>query len=269
MAKDLPYFKFYISEWTDGDITLESLSTQGLFVNVCCYYWSKETDVKIDQLFKRFGKNPIESLIKKEIIKLESDKVSINFLDEQFKTRTKKARTNAKNGKNGGRPKTQTKPTGLFLGTQNKPNAKPLRREEKRREENILKALCLVFGKQFKQPDERLPGEVSFYREIELQYDLIAEVLKDSNTMLLQSLAYIKHCDNTGRKRIGTVHKLAETILGADWLVLNGDVNPKEDPYSEARHNRTLWTKQAWEDQYADKIAFDKEFQKSFGYAKL
>jgi hypothetical protein len=269
MAKDLPYFKFYISEYTDGDITLESLSTQGLFVNVCCYYWSKETDVKIEQLFKRFGQKPIEKLTTKKLVKIVDGRVSINFLDEQFKERSKKARTNAKNGKNGGRPKTQTKPTGLFLGTQNKPNANPLRREEKRREENILKALCLVFGKQYKQPGDRMPGEVNFYREIELQYDLLTEVMADLQALNLQTLAYIKHCDNTGRKRIATTHKLAETILSCDWLVLNGDIPAVKDAYSEARHNKTLWTKEAWEEKYSDKIAFDKGFQKAFGYEKL
>ena len=33
MAKDLPYFKFFCSEWNDGDITLEDFNLQGLFIN--------------------------------------------------------------------------------------------------------------------------------------------------------------------------------------------------------------------------------------------
>lgn len=50
MAKDLPYFKFFCSEWNDGDITLESYKTQGIFINICSYYWSNECDVTLKNL---------------------------------------------------------------------------------------------------------------------------------------------------------------------------------------------------------------------------
>ena len=50
MAKDLPYFKFFCSEWNDGDITLESYKIQGLFINVCSYYWSNECDLSLIKL---------------------------------------------------------------------------------------------------------------------------------------------------------------------------------------------------------------------------
>ena len=46
MAKDLPYFKFFCSEWNDGDITLEDFKTQGLFINICSYYWSNECELR-------------------------------------------------------------------------------------------------------------------------------------------------------------------------------------------------------------------------------
>ena len=54
MAKDLPYFKFFCSEWSDGDITLESYEAQGLFINICSYYWSNECDVNYKKLLKKF-----------------------------------------------------------------------------------------------------------------------------------------------------------------------------------------------------------------------
>ena len=47
MAKSLPYFKFFCSEWSDGDITLEDYQTQGLFINICAYYWSNECIVEL------------------------------------------------------------------------------------------------------------------------------------------------------------------------------------------------------------------------------
>ena len=54
MARELPYFKFFVSEWNDGDITLESLECQGLFINICSYYWSNECDLTIEKLLKKF-----------------------------------------------------------------------------------------------------------------------------------------------------------------------------------------------------------------------
>ena len=40
MAEKLPYFKFFTGEWANGSITLESFAVQGVFINVCCFYWS-------------------------------------------------------------------------------------------------------------------------------------------------------------------------------------------------------------------------------------
>ena len=56
MAKDLPYFKFFVSEWNDGDITLEDFQTQGLFVNLCAYYWSNECEITLTKAIKKFRK---------------------------------------------------------------------------------------------------------------------------------------------------------------------------------------------------------------------
>ena len=136
MAKDLPYFKFFVSEWTDGDITLEDINVQGVFINVCAYYWSKECDLDKDLLYKKFKgyEKELNTLIYESIIKYTSDKVTISFLDEQRGERSAKSLINSKNGKKGGRPKKPTE-------SENKPNAlKSLsetkgikkRREEKR-----------------------------------------------------------------------------------------------------------------------------------------
>lgn len=86
MAKDLPYFKFYCSEWTDGDITLENYETQGIFVNICSYYWSNECNITLTKLKKKFRGNDelINNLLKEELIKKDEDEnISISFLDEQ------------------------------------------------------------------------------------------------------------------------------------------------------------------------------------------
>jgi len=87
MAKDLPYFKFFCSEWSDGDITLEDYETQGLFINICAYYWSNECVLELSKLKKRFKENAvlIELLINNNLIKVNDNIVFINFLNEQKK----------------------------------------------------------------------------------------------------------------------------------------------------------------------------------------
>jgi len=145
MAKDLPYFKFFCSEWSDGDITLESFETQGLFINICAYYWSNECSISLDKTKKKFKLcNDInfENLINSGIIKIIEGNISINFLNEQQNERSFKSLTNSENGKKGGRPKkpteSETKPNALFSLSETKANQKAIR-EEKKREEEIRK----------------------------------------------------------------------------------------------------------------------------------
>lgn len=124
MGKEIPYFKFYINEWINGDITLEEIEIQGVFINVCCYYWSKDCDINIINLKKKFRQyqDQIDYLIQLDILKIKSDKIIIEFLDEQFNSKEVQKITNRKNGLLGGRPKKETeeKPNGLFLETETK-----------------------------------------------------------------------------------------------------------------------------------------------------
>lgn len=135
MAKDLPYFKFFCSEWTDGDITLEDFEIQGLYINVCSYYWSNECYLSIDKLKKRFKHNviDIDSLLKDDLLYNENGYLSIHFLDEQLEERKQTSKRNSKNGLKGGRPKkSENKPNALIPLTETKGNK---RREEEIREE--------------------------------------------------------------------------------------------------------------------------------------
>lgn len=152
MAKDLPYFKFFVSEWNDGDITLEDYKIQGLFINVCAYYWSRECDLDYTTLLKKFKHNvkDINNIIESNLVKLDGDKILINFLDEQMNERKSKSLINRENGKKGGRPKKQTKtenkPNALNSLTETKGNKK---REEKKREEKIpSKELFLSYASE-------------------------------------------------------------------------------------------------------------------------
>jgi len=102
MAKDLPYFKFFCSEWSDGDITLESYEVQGVFINVCSYYWSNECKVEYKKLLKKFRgfEEIISNLMNENIFKLnEDDTICISFLDEQQNERSEKSKMKSKGGR--------------------------------------------------------------------------------------------------------------------------------------------------------------------------
>ena len=101
MAKDLPYFKFFCSEWSDGDITLEDYQTQGLFINICAYYWSNECVLEVVKLKKRF-RNEVELvdlLIENNLLKQMDGFIKINFLDEQKFEREEQSKIKSKGGK--------------------------------------------------------------------------------------------------------------------------------------------------------------------------
>ena len=88
MAKELPFFKFTPDEWLTGDITLEEFEAQGLFVNICAYYWKRDCSITIAHLYRRYSttkKELFEVLFSRGILKKdEYENVRIAFLDEQW-----------------------------------------------------------------------------------------------------------------------------------------------------------------------------------------
>lgn len=132
--KELPYFKFYVAEWLNGDITLEDYYTQGLFTNICAYYWSKGCSITLTQLRKKFRdaqERYIDDLLSSGVLKIKDDFVIISFLDEQFLDWQNLSKKNSQNGKKGGRPigsikrdKTQKKATAFNSLTQTQSETK-------------------------------------------------------------------------------------------------------------------------------------------------
>jgi len=143
MAKDLPYFKFFCSEWNDGDITLEDMKVQGVFINVCSYYWSNECELTITKLRKRFKsfKNEIDTLFSESLIREDDDFVYVNFLDEQKDEREERSKQSSIAGKASAERRRLAKldkesninPTPVEIPFNEKPTIK--RREEEKREE--------------------------------------------------------------------------------------------------------------------------------------
>jgi len=144
MSKELPYFKFFTSEWLNGDITLEDYELQGIFVNLCAYYWHKDGCVDVVQAKKKLRTDRIFELLEIGIVKEDENNLTITFLDEQFSEFSIRKKRLSDAGKKGALAK---KKLALLKGGLNNPSAtredKDKIREDKDkdniREDNIIK----------------------------------------------------------------------------------------------------------------------------------
>jgi len=105
MAKELPYFRFTVQEWQNGNISLESYELKGLFIDVCSYYWIQNCSITLAMLNKRFkdAKNLIEQLIELEIIKVDTeDFIIIHFLNKQLEALSENKQKRSEAGRKGG-----------------------------------------------------------------------------------------------------------------------------------------------------------------------
>ena len=143
MAKELPYFKFEPAEYLTKDISFCSLSAQGLFINICSYYWQRNCKITKSQFLKRLDyEDEFDELIFEGVIDLdENEYIIVKFLDNQLSTVEEKSKINSTNGSKGGRPKKniEIKP----IETEIKPKLNPIEsetkgiREDKIKENNI------------------------------------------------------------------------------------------------------------------------------------
>lgn len=103
VMKELPYFRFTVSEWLNGDIILETPNIKGVFIDVCAYYWFKDCNVSKQVLNKRFSgvEEELKQLFNTGIIKEKNNgnSIKINFLDEQYKILSDISSSRSKAGK--------------------------------------------------------------------------------------------------------------------------------------------------------------------------
>ena len=85
MAKELPYFQFEPAEYLTKDISFCSLSAQGLFINICSYYWQRECKITKTQILRRFNyPDLLDELITENVLTIIGEEIKINFLYEQY-----------------------------------------------------------------------------------------------------------------------------------------------------------------------------------------
>jgi hypothetical protein len=80
----LQWFKFSYADWRMGKIQRCPEVTQARFLNLCCLYWSKESEVSREDAEIEIDKEHLDILISKKIIEINDDYISIKFLDEQL-----------------------------------------------------------------------------------------------------------------------------------------------------------------------------------------
>lgn len=212
MSKRLPYFQFEPAEWLAGDIMFCSMESQGLYVNLMALYWQKDCDLSLEQAKKRLNsEKSFEELISEKIIKVDSGKIQINFLNDQWKKLSEKSNANSDNGRKGALKRwqknseyivppqaenSQAIATPLKSDSDSNSETIALRREEKRKEEirkeeiiiekyeerklkfsSTLQPFLNAYGKDFlndfyKYWTEPNKSQTKFKQELEKTWDL-------------------------------------------------------------------------------------------------
>jgi len=107
MSKELPYFRFYVSEWLNDDISLEDEITKGIFIDVCAFYWFRDCSITKAMLKKRFSNNEeqLNNLFNAGIIKEKNGNefIEIKFLDIQFDELSELRKRRQEAGRKGGK----------------------------------------------------------------------------------------------------------------------------------------------------------------------
>ena len=145
MAKELPYFQFEPAAYLTKDVSFCSLAAQGLFTNICAYYWQRDCMLTRGQFLRRLN-HPIEfnELIEEGVIDLVGEVIEIKFLDLQYEKATKTSKTNSTNGSKCGRPKkinptkSENKPTALIPLSETKGIREDKSKEENKREDDVF-----------------------------------------------------------------------------------------------------------------------------------
>jgi len=97
-----PFFKFSTGEWLSGEILYQSSHLQGIFIQLCAYYFHKNGELSVEGAKARIRDitdDDLTTLYAKNIIKIEDKNIVISFLlrqlielDEYSKKQSNRAR---------------------------------------------------------------------------------------------------------------------------------------------------------------------------------
>jgi len=87
MSEELPYFKFFPSQWIGGEINYLSKEDKGAFIDAVCHYWNKDCKMTYTKLSRRIGQKSLDLLLEEELIQKKDNQINIKFLDKQYNDR--------------------------------------------------------------------------------------------------------------------------------------------------------------------------------------
>jgi hypothetical protein len=133
----LHWFKFKVLRWNTGDIQDVSYHLKGVFSDLMAYYWSRQCDVKKAQACKKFKDGNINNLCEAGVVKIEGERLVIEFLDNQWiEVQATALENKEKANKRWSKEPCSGNATALPLQSHSNANKKREDKEEIRTEEN-------------------------------------------------------------------------------------------------------------------------------------
>ena len=207
MAKELPYFQFEPAEYLTGDISFCSLAAQGLFTNLCSYYWQRSCKLTKEQFLRRINApKELQELIDENVILIENDAIIIKFLDAQYQSALSKSNINSINGSKGGRPKKINLIKSELKANKN-PNeseTKGIRKDKIKKEENIIPEFkeFLLYAKSKKENVSTINLKLKYESWLQNEWkDGNNKKIINWKTKLLNTLPFIKEEKSNGEAK--------------------------------------------------------------------
>lgn len=222
MAKELPYFKFEPAEYLTKDISFCSLSAQGLFINICSYYWQRGCSLNKEQLLRRLNyPKELDELIQEGVIDLIENSISIKFLNIQLNDVEKVSVTNSNNGKKGGRPpkinplESENKPTALNSLKPNESETKGIREDNIREDKKLIITTYTI-----EKAIEICLRDLEWVSEVEKNYNLKSEHFTPAFN------DFKSHCVSIGKNEERTIFDFKYHFV--NWVKKKKDIKAKE-----------------------------------------
>ncbi len=210
MAKELPYFQFEPAEYLTKDISFCSLSAQGLFINICSFYWQRQCDLTREQFLRRFNYlTEFEELVKEGVIDVVEEKIVIKFLDNQYLKATEFSKEQSRKGSLGGRPK---KPIESQIKTELNLNESQIKaiREDKIIEDNKTTTTFDIGVIDFEDSIKILMFDENWKEDIERVYKV------DRKKTHLALNEFKSHCGTIGENKPKTLNQVKKHFT--NWV---------------------------------------------------
>lgn len=237
MAKELPFFKFEVSEWAMGRIQKQPLETQGAFINLCCKYWHKLGELSWEDACLDFGDSHIEALERNKIIGRDQDFIYIKFLDKQLDDCQDTSNKNRIAGLKSAaaRAKRKSTPVERPLTSVERKSTEEIRKEEKREDKKDAPqkpeySYASAFAKVFNKPYPKERGMRGEGQDI----DMILAQLDKSRDWLEQAKALRRVYDTEGWSMPTNPATIVTSLLGTDWVERLKDSDPERK--AERKH---------------------------------